>query len=127
MAYNALPSNLSVIDIGKSDNDVKSYFTNYFNRIVDISGAQNDAILSYFQRFTSNKEAAEALASAIIYTAQNQKQDPMAVLDYFTKVDINKLNAYLCMFLNLNRVGTSLLGINNKQVRNKYVSRSIIQ
>lgn len=76
MAYNSLPSNISSINIGQADKDVKSYFTNYFNRIVDISGAQNDAILSYFQRFTSNKEAAEALASAIIYTAQNQKQDP---------------------------------------------------
>ena len=127
MAYSDLPSNISGISISQADKDVKSYFTNYFNRIVDISGAQNDAILSYFQRFTNNKEAAEALASAIIYTAQNQKQDPMEVLDYFTKIDINKLNAYLCMFLNMNRVGTSLLGINNQQIRNKYVRRSIIQ
>ena len=127
MAYNSLPSNISSISISQADKDVKSYFTNYFNRIVDISGAQNDAILSYFQRFTDNKEAAEALASAIIYTAQNQKQDPMEVLDYFTKIEISKLNAYLCMFLNMNRVGTSLLGINNQQIRNKYVRRSIIQ
>lgn len=38
----------------------------------------------------------------------------------------NELNAYLTMFLNLNRVGTSLLGINNTPPVSKYVSRTIL-
>lgn len=38
----------------------------------------------------------------------------------------NELNAYLTMFLNLNRVGTSLLGINNSPPVSKYVARTIL-
>lgn len=126
MSYDSLPSNISSISISQADKDVRTYFTNYFNRIVDISSGQHDVILSYFEKFTNNKVAAEALASAIIYTAQNQRQDPIQVLEYFTTLEVGKLNSYLCMFLNLNRVGTSLLGISNRQVRNKYVKRNII-
>jgi hypothetical protein len=38
----------------------------------------------------------------------------------------NELNAYLCMFLNLDRVNTSLLGINNSPKTNKYIQRAIL-
>ena len=40
--------------------------------------------------------------------------------------DLNELDAYLTMFLNLNRVGTSLLGISNQPQTNKYVQRAIL-
>lgn len=37
-----------------------------------------------------------------------------------------EINAYLTMFLNLNRVNTSLLGITNQPQTSKYVSRAIL-
>lgn len=38
----------------------------------------------------------------------------------------NELNDYLTVLLNINRVGTSLLGIKNTPVVNKYVKRTIL-
>ena len=40
--------------------------------------------------------------------------------------EFNELDAYLTVFLNLNRVGTSLLGISNQPQTNKYVQRAIL-
>lgn len=37
-----------------------------------------------------------------------------------------ELNSYLAMFLNLNRVNTSLLGVSNQPQTNKYISRAIL-
>lgn len=126
MAYSGLPTNLGPINVAQADSDVRTYFTNFFTRIVDISNGQNDAIVSYFETFTGNKFAAEALSSAIIYTAQQQQRDPMEVLQYFTTLEQDRLSSYLTMFLNLNRVGTSLLGTSNQQTRNKYIKRNIV-
>lgn len=42
------------------------------------------------------------------------------------KKDNGALNAYLTMFLNINRVGTSLLGISNVPPVSKYISRAIL-
>lgn len=38
----------------------------------------------------------------------------------------NELNAYLTIFLNMNRTNTSLLGISNSPQTNKYIARSIL-
>lgn len=42
------------------------------------------------------------------------------------KKDNGALNAYLTMFLNINRVATSLLGISNVPPVSKYISRAIL-
>lgn len=39
---------------------------------------------------------------------------------------ISEINAYLTMFLNLNRSGTSLLGLSNSPLTSKYISRTIL-
>lgn len=39
---------------------------------------------------------------------------------------ISELDAYLTMFLNLNRAGTSLLGLGNSPHTSKYITRSIL-
>lgn len=51
------------------------------------------------------------------------------VYNYFTvhyTQEQNELNAYLTMFLNLNRANTSLLGLSNSPHLNKYIARSIL-
>jgi hypothetical protein len=126
MPYN-IPTNLNQVDITRSSKSTDGYFSNYFDKIVDISGAENDAIISYFEYYTKgNKKAALALASAVMYTAQKIGSEPMGVLDEFKKVPIGNLSTYLCMYLNLNRVGTSLLGTDQARVRNQYVERNIL-
>lgn len=117
-------TNLTGINLDTTT-DVDKYFNNFFKQTIDISPLQNDAIVSFFETVTDNRESAVALASAVIYTSKQQQADPMQILDEFKKLNKGQLNAYLCMFLNLNRIGTSLLGVNTTPVKSKYVERSI--
>jgi hypothetical protein len=52
--------------------------------------------------------------------------DVMAVLDEFKKLNQKQLTPYISYFLNLSRIGTSLIGVQNNPVKNKYVARTII-
>lgn len=55
-----------------------------------------------------------------------ENSDPYANPGPVRQSNLSELDAYLTMFLNLNRVGTSLLGISNQPQTNKYVQRAIL-
>lgn len=116
----------TITNFEKTDTPLSGYFNNYFASTLDVAGNVNDSLIAFFERIADNRESAIALASAVVYTSQAQGTDPMEMLNEFANMEKNKLNAYLCMFLNLNRVGTSYLGINNQPMRNKYVQRTIL-
>ena len=120
------PSNLGAVNLNVLSGGGNKFFNNYFDKTIIISTAKEDAIVSYFEKITDNKESALAVASAVIYTSTAQGIDAMAVLDEFKKLSNNDIGAYVATFLNLNRVGTSLIGIQQQPVRNKYVTRRII-
>lgn len=124
----SIPQNINPVDINtESGPNAKNYFNNFFVDLGTVSSLQNDAILAFFERFTGgNPEAAKALSSAVIFTSLSQGEDPMNVLTQFVRMDPGQLNSYITMFLNINRVGTSFLGLNNQPPVNKYVQRSII-
>ena len=123
----SLAQNIQSVDANLETSNVKEYFNNFFIDFGTITANQNDALIGYFEKFTQgNKLAAAALASAVIFTAKAQGQDPMIVLGEFSRLPEGQLNAYLNMFLNLNRVGTSYLGINNQPAISKYVQRAIL-
>lgn len=120
------PQNLGPVDLNTEVSNVKNYFNNFFTEFSTISADKNSAILGYFEKYTGgNKLAAQALASAVIYTSLAQRVDPMETLSQFTKLPVGEVNSYIAMFLNLNRIGTSYLGINTDPQVNKYVSRTI--
>lgn len=120
-------TNLGAVDQSVNDNtDPNRYFNNYFEPTFTVSPNVDAAILSYFEEVAYNKEAAKALASAVIYTSKSQGVNPMQTLQEFTKLPKGELNAYLVMFLNMQRKGTSYLGITNQPITNKYVNRSIL-
>jgi hypothetical protein len=103
-----------------------SYFNNFFGPTFNVSQDVNESILSFFEKMTANKESALAMARAVIYTAKAQNLDPMVILQKFAAMPMGQINAYLAMFLNLNRVGTSYLGVSNAPITNKYISRAIL-
>jgi hypothetical protein len=116
--YNNLPA--KVVD------NTTNYFNNFFNPSFDISQDIDGAIVSFFEKVTENKESAKLLAGAVIYTAGVQGLDFMLLLQQFAKMAPGELNAYLTMFLNLNRVGTSYLGMSNTVPASKYIARTIL-
>jgi len=107
-------------------NPTTRFFNNIYNPVVGVSQNINDAIYSYFEQYTQNKDSAKILTQVVISTAQEQNLDPLVVLTDFQKLDNNELNAYLALFLNLSRVPTSLLGVKVPPVTNPYISRSIL-
>ncbi len=121
------PSNLTAPSYNSNHNSsTQQFFNNFFNKDYNISPNANDAIVSYFEGVASNKESAQALAAAVIYTSLSQEVDPMSTLDQFTQLEPGELNVYLAMYLNLNRIPSSLLGVTNKPITNKYVGRTIL-
>ena len=58
--------------------------------------------------------------------ALNRNIDPLEVFKEFQRMQPQELNNYIMMFLNLDRVGTSVLGVANAPSVSQYVSRSII-
>lgn len=120
------PSNLGQINLNALIGDGSKYFNNYFDKTITISTAKEDAVVSYFEKVTDNKESALALASAVVYTSRIQGIDPMLILDEFKKLNRDQLAPFIAQFLNLNRVGTSLIGVQKVPTRSKYVSRTIL-
>lgn len=117
-------------NIGSIDTNGRTDTTNFFNNLnlpaITVGQNIDDAIIGYFEQIAENKEAAKNLAAAVILTSVSQGIDPLDTLNEFKKMDKNQLNGYLTMFLNLNRVGTSYLGISNQPTTNKYVARMIL-
>ena len=122
------PSNISTVDISvNAKTPAGKYFNNFFIAPGNVSSNQNAAVTAFFEQVTNgNKQSAAVLASTVIYTAMAQGLDPMSILEQFRSLNGGEINLYLAMFLNLNRVGTSLVGINNSPVQNKYVTRTIL-
>ena len=105
----------------------QNYFNNFYTNFPTVGTNQNDAIIAYFTNYTNgNQSAAKNLASAVIATSIAQNIDPMATLQKFTEIPANQLSIFLATFLNLNRVGTSYLGVRNAPATNKYIQRSIL-
>lgn len=121
------PTNLTGINTNALDTrDSDKYFNNFFDIPPVVSTNIDAAIVSYFEKIASNKTAARAMASAVIYTSKKQGIDPLVTLEEFKKVPEGTLNAYVALFLNLERVGTSYLGVSNQTQLNKYVQRSLL-
>jgi hypothetical protein len=120
--YNLTPIDLTTNQSTGTD----KYFNNYFLPSFTISPDVDAAIITYFEEVADNREAAKIIASAVIYTARTRGVDPMVVLGEFTKLPKGEVTPYLTMFLNLQRVNTSLLGLTTRPAANKYVVRTIL-
>jgi hypothetical protein len=120
------PTNLAQINLNALEpRSADKYFNNFFEIPVEVSSNVDAAIVAYFEQISDNKEAARALASAVIYTSVKQGLNPMETLKEFQRLPDGELDAYTAMFLNFERKGTSYLGISNQPQINKYVQRSI--
>lgn len=123
----ANPNNLTSTNLSSNtENQTDFFFNNFFQPAFTVSQNVDDAVIGYFEKITDNKESAKILASAVIYTSLARNIDPMETLTKFSAMGIDELNSYVVMFLNLNRTGTSYLGINNTPKVSKYVQRSIL-
>jgi hypothetical protein len=118
-------NNLSPINLN-STVSTQTFFNNYFKPNFIVSPNIDAAVIGFLEQIADSKEAARLIASAVIYTSLAQNIDPMSTLEKFARLQKPELTSYLVKFLNLNRVGTSYLGINNNPTVSKYVARMIL-
>lgn len=110
----------------KDLNNTQQFFENFFKQNQSTSQNVNDAIVGFFQELTGDKETGTILASTVLLSAAEQDLEPMALIDEFRRLKPKELNAYLTLLLNINRSGTSLLGVTNQPQTSKYISRTIL-
>ena len=121
------PTNLGSVNLNSiAERNIEKFFNNFFEIPIEVSSNIDSAIIAYFEQVTDTKDAARALASAVIYTSIKQGTNPMETLKEFMKLSKGELDTYTAMFLNFERVGTSYLGVTNKPVYNKYIQRAIL-
>jgi hypothetical protein len=122
----AIPSNLNKTSV-RSDltSSSATFFNNYYQPGFVVSGTDNEIVIGYFEKITNNRASAELLASSVIYTSLVQNSDPLQIIERLRNLEDTEALAYITMFLNLNRVGSSFLGLHNKPRTSKYVSRLI--
>lgn len=122
------PSNLLPVNLSPLDPQLSStkYFNNFFVKDINVSSNVNDTIVAFFDQYTGNQASAKVLATSVILTSLAQNINPLSTLAELKKVGTGELNNYLAMFLNLNRIGTSLLGLNNQPITSNYVKRTIM-
>lgn len=120
------PNNIDATDMSIGiPNETDYFFTNYFTPAFTVSQNVDDAVLAFFEKITDNKESAKVLASSVIYTSLARDMDPMEILSKFSSMKEEELSSYVAVFLNINRIGTSYLGINGVPKVGKYVQRMI--
>lgn len=122
----AIPNNLNKTSV-RSDltSSSATFFNNYYQPGFVVSGTDNEIVIGYFEKITNNRASAELLASSVIYTSLVQNSDPLQIIERLRNLEDTEALAYITMFLNLNRVGSSFLGLHNKPRTSKYVSRLI--
>ena len=118
-------TNLQGPDLSSTLQNTQKYFNNFFARDFSI-GAANDVITAYFEKYTGSATNGKMLAATVIYTAQAQNLDPMAVLAEFQKLTPGQIDNYLAAFLNLNRIPTSTIGIKKNVSTSPFIKRSIL-
>lgn len=124
----------STVNLGPIDTGVKptefnpnTYFNNLSNPPISVATNVSHAVLSFFEEYTGNKQSAEVLASAVIFTSASQGINPMETLQEFMNMPKGQIDDFLITLLNFNRFGTSLLGsINTLKPSNQMVKRTIL-
>lgn len=83
------------------------------------------SIIEELRRLSQKNKANTPVETS--YTSRvTQATDEYAIPGPPARQNFNEIDAYLTVFLNLNRVGSSLLGISNQPQTNKYVQRAIL-
>lgn len=124
MSTNFLNSPTNLNSTGQTK--TTTFFNNYFDPNLEISQNVNDAILSFFEQQTGDKQSAALLVQAVIETAKAQRADPMTVLMDFQNLPQNELTSTMTLYLNASRINTSFLGVKIIPKSNAYVVRTII-
>jgi len=102
------------------------FFNNIYKPNFSLSQNINDAVVAHFMKMTDNEESAKLIASAVIFTSLAQGVNPIETIDRFSTMNQEDFKRYVSMFLNLNRVNTSYLGLSGTARISKYVTRCIL-
>ena len=103
-----------------------SYLKNYFVTQGFISDNQYEVLVGLLQKRTKNVKSAYFLAGALIQGATQQDLTMNEIIEFVRLSPDEEIDPFLAFFLNNTRIGTSYLGVSNKNIQNHYVLRTIL-
>ena len=103
-----------------------SYLKNYFVSQGFVSDNQYEALISLLQKRTKNVKSAYFLAGALLQGAVQQDLTINEIIEFVRISPDTEIDPFLAFFLNNTRIGTSYLGVSNKNIQNHYVLRTIL-
>jgi hypothetical protein len=101
-------------------------FDNFYSVPVELNANAFNAVTGFFENKGFDPTTSQSIALVIMKQAQNDRFDPMVVLDSFKNFDASQLSTLATQILNYNRSKTSYLGVVNDLVSNPYVQRTVI-
>jgi len=101
-------------------------FNNFYSVPVQISATSLNAMTGFFENKGFDPTTAQSIAVILITQAQQDKFDPMIVLDSLKGFDSLQLSSLATQILNYNRSKTSFLGLSNTVSPFTLVQRNII-
>lgn len=122
----------------KSPIDAANFISDYssYNQIISVIDQYTTGRIFYiptngvFYKIVERLPAVKSLETTLEYKAEAIILNNRIIKYNYFRVTYEEegsdLNSYLTMFLNLNRINTSLLGISNQPQTNKYIQRAIL-
>lgn len=102
-------------------------FNSYFSQPVTMDPNIYNQVYAFFQAKTGSEPAAKQLAQSVMILTYNNKLDPIAIINDFSKAaSQSELKTLLISFFNSLRGPTSKIGYSNNTFSNQWVQRNIL-
>lgn len=119
-------SSLPIKNETSSDKKVTQVFDNYFNKTLEFTSNEVDAVVAFFQKRDFDKAAAISTATVLLNQAKIDNIKIFELLDTLKGLDNLQLSAVVTEILNYNRLSTSVLGYKITDTTEKVESRNIV-
>lgn len=119
--------NLPRNNVQNTDQPVRDFFDRYFQRRIEYSASEVDAVLGFFNKRGFDEASSSSIATVILQQAIVDQVDTFKILDTLKKLDETQLSAFVAEILNLSRVKSSALGFKSRNTANFFEARNIIQ
>ena len=109
-----------------SVDSVVQTFNNFYSVPIQLDAGVLNAMIGFFENKGFDPSTAQSISVIIMTQAQQDRFDPMTVLDSLKGFDTLQLSSLAAQILNYNRSKTSYLGLANKVAPFPAIQRNVI-
>jgi hypothetical protein len=119
-------SNLPVEKVRQSDQDVRSFFNNYFNAPITFPAAEIDAVVGFFKKRGFDDVSSNSTAMVLMQQANIDSVNVFELLDTLKGLTEIQLSAIVTEVLNYNRQKNSTLGYKRTDTGDSLERRNVM-